>query len=57
MITTWVLVITIYFDRSISVTTIQNLRDLNECRRIEQVMKNMDEYGRRYYKCIETINK
>lgn len=59
MITTWVLVITIYYDRSLSMATIPNLKDLQECQRIEKVMKAEEIWGngRRYYKCVETINK
>lgn len=58
MITSWMLVILMHYDRSGSISTIQNLKSVDECKRVELVIR--DWLGRnriRDTKCIEVIHK
>lgn len=57
MLTTWVLVITMMYDRSATMTIVPNLKDFQECKRIEKVMQDRANSQRFYTYCMETINK
>ena len=57
MITSWVLVVFMSYDRSGSMTTIQNLKSVDECNRVATVIKDWRKSAVQSTKCIEVIHK
>ena len=57
MITSWVLVVFMSYDRSGSMTTIQNLKSVDECNRVAKVIKDWRGNFIVSAKCIEVIHK
>lgn len=57
MITSWMLVIALNYDRSGSLTIIPNLADVAECQRVAQVVKEADFYRNLRTRCVQVIHK
>lgn len=57
MITSWMLVIAVSFDRSGSLTIVPNLADVAECQRVAQVVREADFYRSLRTRCVQVIHK
>lgn len=57
MITSWMLVIALQYDRSGSLMIVPNLADVTECQRVAQVIKDGTIYSRLQTRCIQVIHK
>ena len=57
MITSWVLVVFMSYDRSGSMATIQNLKSIEECNRVAKVIKDWRGNAIQSTRCIEVIHK
>jgi len=57
MITSWMLVIALNYDRSGSLTIVPNLADATECQRVTQVIKDTDFFSRLQTRCIQVVHK
>ena len=54
--TSWILVIIVY-GHSVSLSNIDNLKDLKECQRIQKVMEDRTSGIGKSMFCMETVNK